>query len=234
MPNSTKVRIVPAELVRFYDTKPKESGGPASAVNAVAGEDLGAGLLKYYFENVERASVTILPEKPKSVKSETTGKASWLDLWLLVEWPDRKILFQVEIKNWSAHSVGGRALTLSASPEQIKAYKINSWKREWNEELTQNGTKKVLLPMISPERHDDTTIEPLLCMWAAMHPAGERDPFYNVKVPDGHHFTRLWVFSMSAYLRMLTCHYLEMEMPKTIERQRVLNSLFQKIALCGC
>jgi hypothetical protein len=34
------------------------------------------------------------------------------------------------------------------------------------------------------------------------------------------------MFSMSAYLRMLTCTHLEIEMPKTIERLRLLNSLF--------
>jgi hypothetical protein len=64
MPNSTKVRIVPAELVTFYDTKPSESGGPANAVNAVAGEELGAGLLEHYSENVEGLSITILSALP--------------------------------------------------------------------------------------------------------------------------------------------------------------------------
>jgi hypothetical protein len=54
------------------------------------------------------------------------------------------------------------------------------------------------------------------------------EAFFKVKAHDECHFQHLLVFSMSAYLRALfpTCAYLEIEMPKTIERLRLLNSFF--------
>src|ERR1041385_9462440 len=48
--------------LEFYDTRPIDSRKHASAINAVAGEDLGAGLMKHYLEYVTGAVVTILDE----------------------------------------------------------------------------------------------------------------------------------------------------------------------------
>jgi len=228
MSSSEKVRIGPADLVGFYDTAPRVTGGAANAINAVAGEELGAGLLKHYLENSKGASVTILQEHPISPAQAQTGKRYWLDRWILAEWPNRKVLFQMEIKNWSAHSLDGKELPISATLEELKAYRIESWKREWYEGLRKPPTQKVLMQMKRPKGYDYATVEPLLGMWAVMHPAGDSEPFFEVKLPATHHFENLSVFSMSAYLRTLipACDHVDLEMPRTIERLNLLNKLF--------
>ena len=66
----------------------------------------------------------------------------------------------------------------------------------------------------------DCTVEPLACYWDAMHPDGAGEPLFSVPVPDSH-FTRVWVFSMSAYLRELLASgvaHIEIEMPDTAAR----------------
>src|SRR5262249_30661222 len=155
-------------LLEFYDTKPDDSIGHATAINAISGEDLGAGLLKHYLETCTKSDVTLLDEKV------TLGTPSGprLDRWVLVKWADRATLvqvegpgegdglsvlgadgttlFQVEIKNWSAHGFGGEPLPLNASPAEVAVYKKKEWGRVWNEErreLRVERTHKVLLPM---------------------------------------------------------------------------------------
>jgi len=66
----------------------------------------------------------------------TTGKRKGprLDCWLRVQGdaelgaPD--VLLQVEVKMWSAHAIGGRSLSLSATPEEIARYKKERWGEE--------------------------------------------------------------------------------------------------------
>ena len=62
-------------------------------------------------------------------------------------------------------------------------------------------------------------------MWDAMHLDGETTPWFSVMLPTGSHFQRLWVFSMSAFLRTLTDQYLTLEMPNTLQRLNWLQYL---------
>jgi hypothetical protein len=82
-------RIDRCAILEFYDTKPENSSGHATAINAVAGEDLGAGLMKHYLENVEGAKVTVrinIQDRPEPV-TQRTSKGSRLDRWMDVQWP---------------------------------------------------------------------------------------------------------------------------------------------------
>jgi hypothetical protein len=219
---SNLLRIDRLELLTFFDTRPQGSIGHANAINAVAGEDLGSGLLKHYLENIEGTRVTISDEPC----TPQTRKGKRLDRWISVKWPDRIVLFQTEIKNWSAHSLGGKNLPLDATAEHMAQYKKECWSKEWHAEeqrLLKEPTCKVLMPMKTSRTG---TIEPALCMWVAMHPEGKEQPWFSVALPEGECFPRLWVFSMSAYLRTLTDRYIEIEMPETVQRLRWLNRLF--------
>src|ERR1700749_945153 len=104
--------------------------------------------------------VTIRYERSKSVaRSERDPKRAkcYLDRWLLVERADRNnILFQVEVKNWSANSLGGKGLRRDASAGKTKSYRIKNFERLWDEEQRQlkegggrRGTRSVLLEMQS-------------------------------------------------------------------------------------
>lgn len=215
------LRINRLALLEFYDTKPEASFGHASAINGVSGEDLGSGLLRHYLENVTGAHVTIRHDERCN-----TGKRCGprLDRWILVKCADGETLYQVEIKNWSAHSFGGNKLDIDASPETVINYKKRAWKKAWDDgknDLRAESTRKVLLPMKSPREE----VKPLLCMWEAMHENGDAEPFFSVATSNPV-FPRLYVFSMSAYLRTLTDPYLDIEMPQTIQRLAWLNRLF--------
>ena len=56
------VQLDRTELLRFFDTIPAGGPGHATALCSMAGEELGAGLLKHYRENFQAAKVAILPD----------------------------------------------------------------------------------------------------------------------------------------------------------------------------
>ena len=75
------LRVDRVALLEFYDTIPRDSVGHATAINAVAGEDLGAGLLKHYLENVTAAEEVTILDQPAN---QGTLSGSRLDRWILV------------------------------------------------------------------------------------------------------------------------------------------------------
>lgn len=177
------------------------------------------GLLKRYLESVQQAAVTVLPNPP----TQGTRKGVRLDRWLRVQWPDKGILFQVEIKNWSAHSLGGKELSLNATTDALSAYRRRQWKIFETKWLPDPRVRKVLVPMKKPEEVD---VEPVACFWLAMHPEGDSAPWFSIDLPASEHFRQLWVFSMSNYLRSLTENHIVLEMPQTVQRVLWLNKLF--------
>ena len=114
-------------------------------------------------------------------------------------------MFQVEIKSWSAHAIGGKRLHIDASPEQLQCHKIERGHRIWDEErgLIHPALLKVLKPMKLPEEwlHMGPRSEPMVCLWDAMHPTGGPEPLFWRSLPNPEGFRRVWFFSMSAYLR---------------------------------
>lgn len=159
--------------------------------------------------------------------SQGTKKGKRLDRWLHVTHNGRAVYYQVEIKNWSAHAIGGRILKIDASHEEVSEHKKERWSKEWDETgFRKPAVGKVLIPMKPPV--PDCTVEPLACYWDAMHPDGEGEPLFAVPVPDSH-FSRVWVFSMSAYLRELYASGIAqvyIEMPDTAIRMDWLGRLF--------
>ena len=112
------------ELLRFYDDPiPAEKGMDATAVNAVAGEELGLALLMHYFTE-SGTEVSRLPGTCSTGKSH----GHRLDAW--VQTPD--VLYQVEIKNWSAHSLGGRHLAADADDSTSRTFRAKMWQSYWD------------------------------------------------------------------------------------------------------
>lgn len=211
------------ELLKFYDEKIQSSKHHATAIDAVAGEDLGAGLITHYL-NRENFSAKVL----QYPCTQRTKSGSRLDRWILAERNSEKIYFQTEIKNWSAHAIGGKILKINATQDEISEYKINRWNGVWDGKmLTKKPARKVLIPM-KPIK-ENSKIEPLICFWESIHPEGKCEPFFSVDIKDKN-FSRLWVFSMSAYLRKLLNSgekKITLEMPKTESRIEWLNTLFR-------
>jgi len=232
-----RLTVSVAGLLRFFDERPKESRGHATAIVAVCGEDLGCGLLKHCLET-RGAKATVLPGPV------TPGgkRGPRLDRWVRVTngpsplEPD--VLFQVEVKNWSAHAIGGERLPLDASPEAIAKYKRSRWAKEWDDGtgIKAKSLRKLLEPMRPPPALAHLPIEPLACMWVCLHPEGKSECLFSVKLPQGQRdkfsFNRVWFFSMSAYLRSVACEDVVIEMPDTAKRLQWLSKLAHECGGC--
>lgn len=219
---SSTIRLPIRLLLKFFDETPEYSRGHATAIVSVAGEDLGAGLLVDYYRK-SGAEAEVLDQ----LCTQGTQKGKRLDRWVRVGKNGKSTYFQVEIKNWSAHAIGGRILAINASTSEIKGYKIESWSREWNgKSFKKEAVRKVLIPMKPPKV--GAKIEPLVCYWMPMHPTGKTDALFSVQVPSGK-FSRVWVFSMSAHLRNLLESgekIVKIEAPAAKTRLQLLNQMF--------
>jgi len=214
------------QLMDFYDHKLESSDTHASAINAVMGEDFAVALMCHYFKNNEKKATYVDPLQ----EACTTGKQKGhrLDKWICVD----SIIYQVEIKNWSAHSIGGTKVKNGASSEWMIDYRKRRWGRQFNttgsvHTPSQAGTLKVLTKMRVPELHRGREHKALLCFWEALHPGGEDHPFFSVKV-SGDNFDELHVFSMSNYVRQLLkeTETLEVEMKVADGRIDWLNKIY--------
>ena len=138
---------------------------------------------------------------------------------------------QTEIKNWSAHAIGGRtAPPLDASFEDMKAFRLNRWRNcfdDAGQTLKDAKAEKVLVPM-APLEHG-VEVRPLLIFWDSMHPEGANAEFFFVPVAPGYGFERLWVFSMSTFIRNLLSSGVEeiaAEMPRVHQRVMWLERIY--------
>lgn len=220
-------------LLEFLDMKSDYSRGHATGVVSVAGEDLNAACFRRYAES-KGAVVEVLPNPV------TTGQKQGprLDRWIKADWPDgSKILYQTEIKNWSAHAIGGKDLPVDATPQEVAEYKQKCWARHWNSKsgtLRGNLCAKVLVPMQRPDGLETRTVRPLLIFWEALGPQDADDHLFRVTArrphyPDLPKFrepTKLWVFSVSSYLRSLTDDKIDLPMPNAARRMRALMGMF--------
>lgn len=216
------------QLLDFYDYRVASSNTHASAINAVLGEDFALALLCHYFA-AEGAAVEALPIPC------TTGKQKGhrLDKWIAVKSSDQKAgLYQVEIKNWSAHSIGGTTVKRDATDIELCEYRKDRWRRQFKTAVhihtpSQKETVKVLTKMLVPQTHQGYMHKALLCFWEALHPEGADEPFFAVDVAS-ETFEKLQVFSMSNYIRRLLEHTetVEVAMSDTDARIAWLNKIY--------
>ena len=217
------------ELINFYDIVDENSEKQASAINAVLGEDLGIALLIHYLrfrKNDRRVEALDLPV--------TTGrqKGPRLDKWIICEsGSEGEILYQVEVKNWSGHSIGGKPLPPELNQETLLEYRKDRWLRLFDNEnktLKHTTARKVLKKMRPPTKHSHLVQKPLICFWEPIHPRGDDEPFFseNVRSDD---FELLYVFSMSNYVRQLLNEgkvHIDFEMAEVDKRINTINSMY--------
>jgi hypothetical protein len=213
------------ELLNFFDCKVSESIGHASAINGVIGEDLGVALLLKYFSDQKLSAIAL--DEPCTQK---TKKGKRLDKWIVVTEAESKIIYQVEIKNWNAHSLNSETVRNHADENYMREYRLRRWHKQFDSELkipSQTECQKVLLPMKVPTTYRDYDHRTLLCFWEALHVGGKSDPLFEVSV-NSDHFENLTVFSMSNYVSELLkqSEVLEVELADAETRISWLNKLY--------
>ncbi len=234
-PAHSLVTVQVEDLLRFFDEKPDWSFKRATSVVGIAGEELNAASFQHYVKS-QGGDACVLREHNSTMPIPvTTGKMKGyrLDRWIEVVWPDNSVtVFQAEIKNWSAHAIGGRIIPVAATVEQLKESKVALWKRHWDTDgccLRGGGTSKVLTRMKTPDGVDTCAVRPLLIFWEALAPEEDVDKhLFTVKVAENApgDFKELWVFSVSSYLRSVQASTLELDMPEAASRLGVLRRLF--------
>ena len=213
------------ELLNFYDYKVPSSNSHASAINAVLGEDLAVALLVHYLKGLG-IEVIALDE----VCTQGTQRGYRLDKWIAAKSASESIIYQVEIKNWSAHSIGGKSVLIDADEDYMRDFRMKRWRYQFHVEKqvsSQKGTLKVLTKMRIPTEYIYYKHEALLCFWEPLHHKGELEALFEVDVQSDS-FKRLKVFSMSNYVSQLlkTSETLEVEMSDADARIDWLKNLY--------
>ena len=213
------------ELLNFYDYRVPSSNTHASAVNAVLGENLAIALLVHYLKSLG-FEVHALDE----VCTQGTQRGSRLDKWLVVKSKEELVIYQVEIKNWSAHSIGGKSTHPDASDEEMAKFRLQRWRYQFNLEKqvpSQKETLKVLTKMRVPNEFSNYAHKALLCFWEPLHPEGVLEPLFEVNVASDA-FKKMTVFSMSNYVSLLLkeTDFLEVEMTDADARMNWLTKLY--------
>ena len=153
-------------LIRFYDDladdvfADADRGAHVSAITGVIGEDLLLGLFAHFWAN---QSPPLLCERIPDKCKAPGKKGKRLDGWVTMG-EDRHA--QVEIKNWSAHSLGERTFPFSASDQMVTAAAQTRWKEFFgNNDKMPSSALKILLDMPPPERLAARLVERVLCFW---------------------------------------------------------------------
>jgi hypothetical protein len=245
-----KMQINIPELLCFFDARPENSRGHASAIVSVIGEDIGVALLRRCVEKKWGVSTKVIMNGEVAlVPTLGTGRGPRLDRWLLSDdaTTGKRTLYQVEIKNWSAHSLGGKEIP-SGTPndsEFMKGYRLERWQANWDISLNcfrWGECGKVLtrmaiptsvyedgkvIPISPPVERED--VEPILCFWSPIHHEGQNESLFRYplsSVPESG-FTGIWIFSMSNYLRSIVENeqVIDLDMPSAARRIEWLSRL---------
>lgn len=216
-------------VLEFYDKRcpwPPVTGSPVSAITGVIGEDLVLGLL------CRRLNGKILSYGCKPEGS--SGRR--LDAWVSAGGK----LYQVEVKNWCAHSLGGE--TVPDDTIGIRQVSEKNLEVFLTHPRNLEAIWKILGPMKPPTPLEYTEIIPLLALWAPVA-LSSQDPDlppywfdcdlanYKEVIPAQYRevtHKKIQIFSASLYLRSLRSKVIRLSMPRTKERIRQLERLFDQ------
>lgn len=209
----------------FYD-EDRAARRHANAVKTLAGEELGLALFKHYLDAHGRTA--------EILEDACTCEGARLDGWIEVT-SSPALLYQVEVKSWSVHGYGsGRfLLPVNADSSFLRQYKIDAWSHYWDEatgDFGPDGLRKVLRRMRTPQGRDKLSVEPVACLWAAVHPDGANEAFFSWPLGEHHSFKQMHVFSMSSYLRNLLAAgtwKIELSLPNVQRRLEIINGLLR-------
>jgi len=198
-------------------------GSDASSTNGLLGEDLVLGcLVNYFSETVDSTSRVI------GYKCKRPGrKGNRLDAWVLAG----EILYQVEVKNWSAHSYGGRVLsdTVSLNSEEAQEYNMDCWNYFITNRAIHDPKKGICKAwnyrMTPPKTIKFKEIVPLVAFWRLIFdPNTTPGPMSSFPVESAD-FSSCMLFSASAFLRQKNSTEITLKLPRFFSRMRSIRKL---------
>ena len=234
------------ELINLYDSThiwEKDEGSPITSITGILGEDLVLGVLEHYFKNKARVNELVVSRVTPSVGA----RGSKLDAWIYTE----KEHYQVEIKNWSASAVGGRAIKkndvislLDASTRNNSTYFTNprNSKKVWKvlERVMDNSELKDVDKKSLYNKVDIFNRKSLLAFWSPVGHNSKKEleendlkPFFEIVDLSpfqlsinraklrSQDFNKVSIFSASLYLRELRTYQDHIE----VEMPRVTDRL---------
>lgn len=213
--------------------------GHATAIVGVIGEELNACAFKYYMDEKGNQTKILLEQNQKNKPirvTQGTLRGKRLDRWIEVKENGKKILYQCEIKNWSATAIGGRYLKVGADEVEIKNAVKYYWSRQVRTEFSNtkypSGVTKVFVEMKPPEGYLE--VRPLLIYWMPISSSNNLEPFSIVSRSSFKNpaiktkFKKLYIFSVSLYFRKLLRSkkkIIDFDMPDSQHRIKILKSL---------
>ncbi len=208
-------------LIRFYDDlgdsdfTDDNRGSHVSAITGMIGEDLLLGTMFHCLANQQSPLMcSLLPDKCKA----PGNKGKRLDAWVLIG--DTRVA-QIEIKNWSAHSLGGKSLPFAATEAEVSAMSNLRWKNFFgNNDRMPETTLKVLQDMPVPIIASERSFERWLCFWLPIAQNGAV-PISTATIMG----KEVNVFSASIYLRRLREELIDISVPRIDARLKILSSL---------
>lgn len=221
-----KIRRLP--LLRFYDLRRADTGygTHVSAITGLMGEDIILGLLEHFLKNQKGYDETQLLSY-RCVPGTASGAR--LDAWL---WAKRKAkceLFQIEIKNWCANSIGGVPVPLELPSKEIQPIAEHNFTHYFRNENNAKKVLKVLLPMRPPQGYEQLSITPLVALWAPVAHTKSLKPYFSVKNwhINQERFPTFDVFSSSIYLRSLSVDQIDIGLPRLIDRLNYIHEIIE-------
>lgn len=211
--------------VDAFDDRPAYMEGCANSINTIAGEELCIEAFCHFMRSVDNAAEVL-----EGVVSQRGKAGKRLDAWIrITDKEDHSILYQAEVKNWSAHSLG----SVWKRNVDFELHKGDRWRGHWRPDtgLLHSATQKVLTKMTyvgSPVEQ-----RALLIFWWPVAEDDNCGEFFKVKVPTTttSDFEELFVFSTSLYFRKLLrqgVSTIQLNLPGFHRRMSALERLIQR------
>jgi hypothetical protein len=202
------------ESPKSWDKKIVGRGSHVAAITALIGEDLIIASLRHYWKNEKGQDSRIVSYQCNGGKK--SGKR--LDAWICTD--TDACIYQVEIKNWSAHSLGGYDHPLSGAENVLEDFSTKRWAHYFPETGLASEIAKVAIDMKVPVEFSNTQRKKLICFWAYV--VDKNGGPYSI-ANNG-----IEVFSASAYLRGLKEDSIELGLPRAEIRLSLLQDLLEK------
>ena len=213
-------------LLDFYDQRPKKrASSPVSAITGLLGEECVLQLIRRHL----KGKILDFPCKTRGQKGPR------LDGWIKAG----RNLYQVEVKNWCSHSMGGDSFP--EGPRCQLEHACSNLADFLKQPRNIKKVWKVLAQMDRAKLPTKRRPTPLLAFWApvALPGATKLRPLFRCPVaPYGKWIRKagykpqpgvdaVWIFSASLYLRKLRSPTIRLPMPNTASRLKVLTELIE-------